>query len=221
MAYSRFLIAIVTAAVVHLHYCRSTSTQDICGRIGAHDVDDRDTQFQVNRTEMFYLDLNHSACCSGNITSWRVCYYGPSSGSEKLYHVKYAVYRRSNQTEEYVQVPDSPTFNITLTNREGQYSGPISEGFNCHDEFLDEPFTIEEGDVIGACVVDPNSPVMRQLNIISRVNEQPHASLPLHGIQEHVQPCEMGTIPTRIMISQLTAINSTRLYLSANIRSSE
>ena len=233
MACSRFLVVTVTATVVLLHCSSIISAQDFCGVIGD------DTQFQVDMTEMFYLDLEHPACCNGSITSWRVCYHEPESNSGEeessyrpRYHVKYAVYRLGAD-QVYIVKPRSPTFSTTLSSdsesessskrrrKHSQYPPIINQGLNCHDEFLDEPFTIEEGDVIGACVVDPKDPAMRQLNIVSRVNGQPHALLPLYGTQEYAQPCKMGTIPPRIMISQLTAVNSTRLHLSANIRSSE
>ena len=103
MAYLRFLIVTVTATVVLLHCSYSKiSTQDFCGLIGD------DTQFQVGETNMFYLDIDHPACCNGSITSWRVCYYGPEDGGSKpyIYRVKYAVYRpnvtESNDTEYHL-----------------------------------------------------------------------------------------------------------------------
>ena len=89
MACSRFLIVTVTATVVLLHCSSIISAQDFCGVIG----DDTQLQFQVDATEMFYLDVDHPACCSGNIVSWRVCYYGPEDDDSKPYRVKYAVYR--------------------------------------------------------------------------------------------------------------------------------
>ena len=79
---------------------------------------------------------------------------------------------------------------------------------------------IEEGDVVGACIVDDPNGKMQQLNVISKVSGQPPDSAQLYGIdsEQHVNTCQEGTnIPNSIMLNQLSVINSTRLHLSANI----
>ena len=191
-----------------------TSAEDFCGHIG----DLNKTKYAANTRERFYLDKDNPACCTGNITSWRVCYYSPSAQSNKQYTVKYAVYRRNRSGTGYLQV-SSISFDTTLRlnndrrkkrhDRESEY-----ETLNCHNESLDTPFTVHAGDVIGACVFNPTGP-NRQLNIVSNVDGNSH-NLRLYVAES----CRSGrnlNFPAVIMTSELSAVNSMRLHLSANI----
>ena len=277
MACSRFLTVIVTATVV-LHCSSIISAQDYCGVIG----DDTQLQFQVNATEMFYLDVDHPACCNGTITSWRVCYYGPADDDSKPYCVKYAVYRpvvtESNDTG-YHLVPgsnrstilcsnsrdstsrgstsrdstsrgstssyrDSTSRDSTSTSRgstsrdstsrgsrgsrsrrsNNKYDRLYTGGFHCYEQSLDahSHVVIEEGDVVGACVVDPEGD-KKQLNIVSKVSGQSPDSVTvqLRGTKQmqYINLCQEDTnnILNSIILNQLSVISSTRLHLSANI----
>lgn len=230
-----------TAATVVLLNCSSTSAQDICGLIG----DVNDTQLEVDQIEMFYLDSDHPARCSGNITSWRVCYYGPKAMVKKsyAYHVKYAVYRpeRNGTTCKYHLVPGSIS-SITLRRMSNggnrsrhtrssthnkktsrpEYDQFYTDGFYCYEQSLDAHVFVEEGNVVGACVVNPKG-MMKQLDIVSRVNNvngQSPDSVRLYGTNQYVKLCQdnkLTDIPTIIMTDQFSAVNSTRLHLSANI----
>ena len=51
----------------------TSAQQGRCGTIGNSD----ETAATLSRAQLFYLDTEHPATCTGNITSWRVCYYGP------------------------------------------------------------------------------------------------------------------------------------------------
>jgi hypothetical protein len=88
---------------------------------------------------------------------------------------------------------------------------------------LDTHVFVEEGNVVGACVVNPKGGMMKQLDIVSRVNNvngQSPDSVRLYSTNQYVNLCqdnELTDIPTVIMTDQLSAINSTRLHLSANI----
>ena len=226
MACSLFLIVIVaaTAAAVILHCTSIILAQDFCG------VAD-DTRFQVDATEMFYLDVDHPICCSGKITSWRVCYYGPAANDDsKPYRVKYAVYRPNvteNNDTGYHLVPGSNRSTTLSTKGSHRSSSRRSHnrGFHCYEQSLESDMhshvVIEEGDVVGACVVDDPNGEMKQLNIVSKVSRQPPDSVQLYyGIKQYVNICQEGTnIPNSIMLNQLSVINTTRfiLHLSANI----
>ena len=215
MACSRFLIVIVvaTAAAVILHCTSIILAQDFCG------VTD-DTRFQVDATEMFYLDVDHPICCSGKITNWRVCYYGPAANDDsKPYRVKYAVYRpnvtESNDTE-YHLVPGSNR-STTIRRRGSNNKFYTSRSFYCYKQSLDTRSHVvtEEGDVVGACVVDPNGG-MKQLNIVSKVSGQPPDSVQLLGTKQYINLCKEGTnIPISITLNQLSVIDSTKLHLGA------
>ena len=222
MAYSRFFVTVTVTATVVLLYCSSKiSAQDFCGVIG----DDSCTQFQVDATKMFYLDVDHPACCSGNITSWRVCYYGPADDDSKRYRVKYAVYRPSVVTESndtVYHLVSGSNRSTTLCSRDSdKYDQLYTGGFHCYEQFLDTHnyVFVEEGDVVGACVVDPKGK-MKQLNIVSKVRQSPD-SVQLRGTKQmqYINLCRKDTnnIRKSIMLNQLSVTSSTRLHLSANI----
>lgn len=207
------LSKLLITAVVFYYRSWTTSAQDFCGHIG----DINETKYMANKKEMFYLDQNNPACCTGNIMSWRVCYYRPESESNKQYTVKYAVYRR-NETD-YIQVSNL-IFNTTLSlsgddeRKKRHDREPHYETLNCHNELLDTPFTVQEGDVIGACVFNPMGKI-RQLNIVSKITGHSH------GLQLYVaNSCRMGknlNFPAIITANELSAVSSMRLHLSANI----
>ena len=195
-----------------------TSAEDFCGHIG----DLNKAKYAANKNERFYLDKDNPACCTGNITSWRVCYYSPSSQSDKQYTVKYAVYRRNGSGTGYLQVSNI-NFDTTLTfrprnnDRRKRHHDRQSEyqTLNCHDESLTTPFTVHAGDVIGACVFNPSGGDKKQLNIVSNVAGNSH-NLRLYMARS----CRNGdslNFPSVIMTSELSAVNSMRLHISANI----
>lgn len=139
IAYS--LSKLLIAAAVTVFYSAETFAQEVCGNIG----NNNETELSVYDEDRFYLDMNHTACCTGDILSWKVCYYGPeadrcgpSRSNDEYYFVKYAVYRRKNGTNYIHQVANS-TFNITLIRRESDrkkrddYDDQISTGFNCYN----------------------------------------------------------------------------------------
>ena len=222
MAYSLsdFLI---TAVVL---YCRSTLAQDFCGHIG----DDNDTQLEADRREMFYLDTDNPACCTGNVTTWRVCYYGPgNSAVDKAYHVRYAVYRRNKtDPDSFFQAIPHLIFNTTLRDNDRQMRRHsrdrdtpqydqlnITEGLHCHNQSLDAPFTVQEGDVIGACVVNPMGG-MRQLKVVGKITDHGHIRL-YAGTRNLCRQRGTLTFPLIITTNELSAVNLMRLHLSAKI----
>jgi hypothetical protein len=159
-----------------------------------------------------------------------VCYYGPEKLKPR--HVKYAVYRPESNGTEYHLVPDSGS-HTTLSGRTHDSRRSISRdngqlltgGFHCYEQSLDTHIFVEEGNVVGACVVNPKG-MMKQLNIVSRVSGQPpdSTSVQLHGTQKDdiVNLCKNNkpkdtNFPLMVDHDQLSAVNSTRLHLSANI----
>ena len=173
--FSKFLITAVFC------YRPQTFAEEICGRhVGDNDHD-------AVKKDGFYLDRNNPLCCTGNITSWRVCYYGPNnSNNMKVYTVKYAVYRLINGTQDYYTQVSNQTFNTTLRGTRShslQYAEIVEDDFICCDEFLDTPFAVEQGDIIGACVVKPTGPgnsMLHRLDVVSDVQEQPDVYVQLN-----------------------------------------
>lgn len=205
-------------------FCNSpTLSTDTCGLIG----NTNEAETTPSRDHMLYLDTENPATCTGNVTSLRVCYYQPANFTNStlrtVYRALYGVYRKLN-SESYVRVSES--LNATVYTPDlpllGTRDQEIASGFNCYDDVLDQEdssafLKIERGDVLGACIVEPNDlsggTKRHQLDIISK--ESGHslmqASLSnsdcLHGL----------IIPAVISVEQLSVVSSRKMHVYANI----
>ena len=200
--------------------CLASVQQEQCGSIGNSD----ETAGTVSRVQMFYLDTANPANCTGNVTSWRVCYYGPDSvNNGGSYWATYAVYRRtSSGGVRYMRV--SEMFRAIRTIENFVSASPIVDGeivqggFNCYDDSIDvgdSPLTVQAGDSLGACVFDPEDDqilVTRlPLDIVGEVDGESLMQMGTDG-------CSRTNIPSDISSSQLSTANSTRrLHIYANI----
>ena len=216
-----------------LYHISLTFALESCGHIG----DNRETQgYSAYDGDGFYLDIGNRACCSGNITSWRVCYYMPDLeelGDGDLYRVKYAVYRRNGT--DFIQVSNL-TFNLTLgreelSNVNGSWqkhdtSNDEDSPIVCYDVPLNISFAVCADDIIGACVVggldleDSNCSNVHRLNIVSNQTHPPIGHL-LHS-DSYLTSCQMNeTLPASIIDFKthfsLVSNFSQRLHISANI----
>ena len=190
---------------------------DNCGSIG----NNNETRATVETDRMFYLNTANPAPCTGNITSWTVCYYGPNDSLERdqrSYWATYAVYRvmGSGENERYERVSNMYSAVITTGRLAGfpVVDGVIQQsGFNCYSDSLDTPLTVQGGDIVGACIFRPPDGFgfsRRQLNIVGDVNGET-----LLGMDE--SECTMDRIPFNISASRLSSQTSRRLHLYANI----
>ena len=184
-----------------------TWARDHCGFIGNND----ETEATVVTDRMFYLNTANPAPCAGNIASWRVCYYGPENVEfGGCYGATYAVYRRTGRSYERV----SDIYNVVRSHRNvtgwDVVDGEIEGGFNCYDDPVDFPVTVQADDLVGACVF--TSVNISQLNIVGDVmdNEESLQAMEADG-------CTVNDIPSSILVNQLKRRKSTRLHLYANI----
>ena len=174
---------------------------------------------------MFYLNTANPASCTGTITSWRVCYYEPSSDDFfDRFWATYAVYRRTNITHyERVSQIFSAVRSISRTSNRFVDGRVDDEDINCYDDGVgNTPLSVQAGDVIGACVFDPentNIPgfsllfVNRlPLNIVGMVVGQENFLL-----QMGTSGCSRETLPTEVYTNQLLNVSSLRLHIYANI----
>ena len=221
------------------HIVSLTFALESCGHIG----DNRETQgYSAYDGDGFYLDIGNRACCSGNITSWRVCYYMPGTAEledDDLYRVKYAVYRRNGT--DYIRVSNL-TFNFTLgrgelSNDNGHWKkrdtsnyedSSIEEPFECYNIPLNTSFAVHADDVIGACVVDgpdledSNRSSVHRLNVVSEANNQSHPPIGHLLRYSDLTACQMNeTLPASIIDfenhSSLERTRRLQLHISANI----
>ena len=192
-----------------------------CGQIGSSEE-----STLIPATElMFYLNTANPAPCSGNVTSWRVCYYGPTTVEFASYWATYAVYRRmgSGNGEHYQKVSGfyravRATGLLTALDITRTVDGEIQEsGYMCYDDFIDDgdsPLTIQAGDVLGACIFDPvdeTTFARFPLNIVGQISGQY-----LLGMGS-TAACDRVGLPTSVPSDQLSIINSRRLHLYTNI----
>ena len=198
--------------------------QNVCpGPIG-NSNESRGTE---RREQMFYLNTANPAPCTGNITSWRVCYYGPENNGLlnglRSYWATYAVYRmvgsgRDGRYERVSEIFRAVRATRLLINRDisSDIDGVIQGGFNCYEDSIDigeSPLTVQAGDVVGACVFDPvDQPRMnrRQLGVVGNVNGVSLLAMTAGG-------CALDSIPSNISVNDLSMVKSTTLHLYANV----
>ena len=143
--------------------CLTSAQQERCGSIENSD----ETEATPSRAQLFYLDTANPANCTGNITSWRVCYYGPSSiNNIGSYWATYAVYRRVVSAGSNISYERVSGIFRAIRTISGFTNNPIIDGeiahrgFNCYDDSIDvgnSPLTIQAGDVLGACIFNPDN----------------------------------------------------------------
>ena len=199
----------------------TTLSQDTCGSIG----NSNENTLSAERGRMFYLNTANPAPCTGNVTSWRVCYYGPDQDPDDdeflSYWATYAVYRKidSGADEHYEQV--SQLFSaVTATNNLARIDGTGTvdavirqQGFTCYDDSITATLTVQAGDIVGACVFNPTDGgffTRDQLNVVGRVGGESLLRMGSGG-------CSTTALPMEIKASQLSTVNSRRLHIYANI----
>ena len=199
----------------------SSAQQEGCGSIGKSD----ETALTPLRAQFFYLDTASPAPCTGNITSWRVCYYGPGSIDDSgSYWATYAVYRGMGTGDSVCYERVSSVFKA-IRSVAGFTGSPIVDGeiiqggFNCFSDDTDLPINVEAGDIVGACVFDPidsRLPVITRfpLDVVGDANGE-LMSTPL--LQMSTSGCSLLSLPSTISANQLSILNSTRLHIYANI----
>jgi hypothetical protein len=94
----------------------------------------------------------------------------------------------------------------------------VQGGFNCYTDSIDvgnSPLTIQAGDILGACVFDPNNSVTLgvdrlPLDVVGEADGETLLRMGTAG-------CSRTNIPSDISTSQLSTVNSRRLHIYANI----
>ena len=174
------------------------------------------------REHSFYLNTARPALCSGTVKRWRYCYYTPnvnSDGSTDVrYRTSFAVYRR--MTGE----PAGAQPNDIEYRRVSGVSSIVIQDYEVNDFVCDvlevDPFEIEAGDIVGACIFDPidsQSRTREQLDIVGEVRDSLGSLLRMTD----VSACSVGLnrLPLTVSVGILSEINSRILHLHANIES--
>ena len=227
MARSAVAVVLVALLAVGQNGSRFVSAQNSCGSVGN---DNANMEAAPSRDRYLYLDTEHPATCSGNVTSWTVCYYRPDGSIERdVFLATYAVYRRSEtvgsggeSTVTFRRV--TPTFTAIRVSEDlpvnNLRDGKIGDGFTCYNDIVHsnestDPVTIEAGDVVGACIIELEDATVgnfgrHQLDIVGEVSGQ---SL----MRANADECRRLRIPEVINGSDLTVVGSRILHVRANI----
>ena len=173
-----------------------------------------DSELRERTEERFYLDVDNPATCNGTIINWTVCYYGRSDpGLFNSYWATYAVYRKMGSGgDEYYEKVSEMFAAVRTTN--GIRDGFNQRGFNCYADFIDtggSPLTVQVGDIIGACVFNPDEGFRRRLNIVGEMSGE---SLMQADISDD---CTRDDIPSNIPRNSLQDRDNRRLHIYANI----
>ena len=197
---------------------------DRCGFIG----NSNETRLRARRARRFYLDVEHPAPCAGNVTSWTVCYYAPNNvENDRIYWAFYAIYRKivSESDDRYARVSDTFT---AVRSGEDFSNGRIVDGrivpreFNCYKDTIDNgdsSLTVEAGDVLGACIIDPPDPEngeRLELDIVGEVNGELLLEMNSNSVCTFMGQDIATEIPLSVQRSDLSN-RSRRLHLYANI----
>ena len=224
MVRSAVVVVVVALLAVGQKGSRFVSAQTSCGSVGN---DDAHIEAAPKRDRMLYLDTEHPATCSGNITSLTVCYYPPVVSLRRIVFLStYAVYRRSetvgsNGESTVVFRRVTPTFTASRAGNglpiNNLRDGYIGDNFTCYDDSndLSDPVAIRAGDVIGACIIELDDVldgnfVRSQLDIVGEVRGQ---SL----MRANADGCRRLYIPEEINEGDLTVLASRILHVRANI----
>ena len=202
-----------------------TRAQNNCGTIGSSNIQ----PLSVEMDRRFYLNTANPASCAGNITSWRICYYGPSSVNQNSFisytSTYYAVYRRmgSGGDVRYQRVSDAFTARVTTSRLAGAnptrtiVDSIIQEnGFNCYDDTNDinMPVPVQAGELVGVCIFSPEDGsffTRNQLNIVGNGGEESLLQM------DNVGGCSVDSIPSSIQADDLSTVGNRRLHIYANI----
>ncbi len=174
----------------------------------------------------FYIDRGNRAGCAGMITSLSYCFHRPTLTALE-YLTTIAVYRPASaaENEEVFNVVSSPiTIQKLVFELQLESNSATNTNFTCSVFNLPQPVPMETGDVLGACVFDPDDTTSGvttyRLDIVSRaasgsedvVGTNTDPSSPPAG-------CSATTVPSSFDGGAPGTSSSTRrsLHLWANI----
>lgn len=173
----------------------------------------------IVREEFLYLNTRDPSDCWGTITQINFCYYEPAislRSSNSIYKINFGVYRRSSESDGtivYNLVSDVFTVERTqsqIDNELGYDDGEYDNSDICENFDLDQPFTVNPRDILGACVYDPPSGNQHQLDMVRSTTRNGYNLL-----RAGTTGCTSTSLPQTV--SALTEIDELALHLYADI----
>ena len=98
----------------------------------------------------------------------------------------------------------------------------LQGGFNCYTDSIDAgdvPLTVYAGDIVGACIFEPED-YQRRRGLISVPRYPLDAVGEANGetlLQVGTDGCSTDDIPSNILVNQVSTLNFRRLHIHANI----
>ena len=199
-----------------------------CGTVGR--VGSTRTDYRNRERNQFYINRGNRAGCAGMITSLSYCFYRPlwTDPVSTEFLTTIAVYRpaSTNANERVFTVVSSPiTILKSATDLEAELNAAADTDFACSVFNLTQPVPMVTGDVLGACVFDPDDTTSGattyRLDIVSRA-----AGGSEDIVQTFTQPdipagCSATTVPSSFDEGDFDVGNRARtdrsLHLWANI----
>ncbi len=146
-----------------------------CGTCTVGRVGSTRTGNMENRAENeFYIDRGNCAGCAGMITSLSYCYHRPPSTAPVAneYLTTVAVYRPDANENVFTLVSPPITILKSATELQTELNAAADTNFACSVFSLPQPVPMATGDVLGACVFDPDDTTSGvttyRLDIVSR-----------------------------------------------------
>ena len=160
-----------------------------------------ETQSPVGSTG-FYLNTDHPAPCNGTINGLRYCSYKPNDiKNDRNYKTTFAIYRAVNTGYQRMS-------NVITVSRHGS---ELSQWFNCYNVSING-FTIQAGDMVAACIYDPNGG-SRQLDVVGWTHNVGDSLMRMNDVSQ----CRETSLPSNISNSRLSEVNWRILHLYATI----
>ncbi len=148
-----------------------------CGTVGRVGSTRTGNNMGNRERNQFYIDRGNRAGCAGMITSLSYCFHRPPSTAPVAneYLTTVAVYRpaSTNTNENVFTVVSSPiTIQKSAIELQTELNAATDTDFACSVFNLPQPVPMETGDVLGACVFDPDDTTSGvttyRLDIVSR-----------------------------------------------------
>ena len=203
---STIVLAMFLFFIAVLQYA---SGQGICNGTGGALGDNRYMQQKsARRRHAFFLNVADPAICSGNINSFKYCYYSPED-SAPAYLFNFAVYRESGSNSgsynniSPVFVVERSSSDVTIELGDGDFETA------CVDFTVNDPVPVNIGDVLGACIFDPSGST-QQLDIVG--NDVTQSSTLL---RDENNDCSSGSLSPTVTPPDM--IGNMLLHLYANI----
>ena len=189
------------------------SGQGACSATGG-DIGDRNYMNERNETrgeQYFYLGIARRASCSGIINYFSYCYYRPEVATQS-YVFTFAIYRQ-NSLDNGVYDVVSSVFIAERTSSD--VTTDLGSGnFACVNLTVNDPVPVNAGDVLGACIFDPQEENVQQLDIVGIRKD----GVGIHrSWRAGATGCTPVSVPSSVIPQPPETLERNLLHLYANI----